>query len=569
MNPRFQFFGLFFLLTPFIGWAQTARPQPAGPHSAGPQPAKPVRVTGSLNLYAGAYAASGIEARNQPSPFGLNGAVTVSLPGGVSLPFSATLGNQGSAFRQPFNQFGVSPTYKWVTAHAGYRNVSFSPFTLAGHTFLGGGVELNPGRLRLGVVYGRFNKAIESNLADPNLVPAFRRTGYAVKLGYGTASNYFDVVLLRAADDTASVRLGAGERRVAPAENAVVGVTSRLNWGERKFFLELDGAVSAYARDTRAAAVNVEGTGPGRLFVRLFTPRLSSQVTTAVQVGLGYRGKVAGLKLQYKRVEPNFLTMGAYYFQSDIESYAVAPSLNLLGGKLRLLGSLGLQRDNLARHKAARTGRTIGSLTLAYNPVPRFGLDLQLTNYGISQQAGLRPVIDTLKLAQNNFSALANLRYSAQSTLFSHTVTLTAQRQQLQDLNPRTAGFTENQNTFLSLGYYAQQLEQGVGANLSGSYTQTSPAQGAVLRFFGPSAGLNVATLNRVLTADLTGSYLFNRQDSLRGKVINAALTVGYLLAPRHRVSLLGNYLNSDTGLAEQRFHEWRGAVGYTLTFGN
>ncbi len=536
-----------------VGWAQAV---------------KPVRVTGSLSAYAGVYAASGSEARNQPSPFGLNGVVTISLPGGISLPFSATLGNQGSAFRQPFNQFGVSPTYRWITVHAGYRNVRFSPFTLAGHTFLGGGVELNPGKLRIGAVYGRFNKAIESDLADPNVLPSFRRTGYALKLGYGTASNYFDVVLLKAADDTASARLRADERRVAPAENAVLGVTSRLNFLERKLFLELDGAVSAYARDTRAAAVAVEGTGPGSLFLRLFTPRLSSQVTTAVQVGLGYRGKVVGLKLQYKRVEPNFLTMGAYYFQSDIESYTLAPSLNLLGGKVRLLGSLGLQHDNLSSHKAARTGRTIGSFTLAYNPVPSFGLDLQFTNYGISQRAGLRPVIDTLKLAQNTFSALANLRYSVQSPLFSHTVTLTAQRQQLQDLNARTAVFTENTNTFLSLGYYAQQTEKGVGANLSGSYTQTDLAQGGALRFFGPSLGLNVATLNRVLTADLTGSYLFNRQEELRGKVINASLTLGYLLAPRHHINLLGSYLNSDTGLAEQRFNEWRGTAGYTLTFG-
>ncbi len=109
-----------------------------------------VTVSGGLNAYAGFYTADGIAARNQASPFGLSGAVTVALPGGISLPFSAVLGNQGSSFRQPFNQFGVSPTYKWATVHAGYRNVSFSPFTLAGHTFLGGGVELNPGKFRLG-----------------------------------------------------------------------------------------------------------------------------------------------------------------------------------------------------------------------------------------------------------------------------------------------------------------------------------------------------------------------------------------------------------------------------------
>ena len=113
-----------------------------------------VKVSGGLNAYAGLYQASGIDARNQTTPFGLSGSVNVSLPGGVSLPFSMVLGNQGASFRQPFNQFGVSPTYKWAMVHAGYRNVQFSPFTLAGHTFLGGGFEINPGKLRLGAVYG-------------------------------------------------------------------------------------------------------------------------------------------------------------------------------------------------------------------------------------------------------------------------------------------------------------------------------------------------------------------------------------------------------------------------------
>ena len=104
-----------------------------------------VTVSGGLNAYAGLYRSGGIAGRNQPNPFGLSGAITVSLPGGITLPFSGVLGNQGTSFRQPFNQFGLSPSYKWATVHAGYRNVTFSPFTLARPYFFGRGCRAQSG----------------------------------------------------------------------------------------------------------------------------------------------------------------------------------------------------------------------------------------------------------------------------------------------------------------------------------------------------------------------------------------------------------------------------------------
>lgn len=79
--------------------------------------------------------------------------------------------------------------------HAGYRNVTFSPYTLADHTFLGGGVELNPGLLTSGAVYGRFNRAMSSSIADPNIIPSFKSTGYAFKVGYGKSNNYVDLLV--------------------------------------------------------------------------------------------------------------------------------------------------------------------------------------------------------------------------------------------------------------------------------------------------------------------------------------------------------------------------------------
>ena len=523
-----------------------------------------VKLSGGLNAYAGLYQASGIDARNQTTPFGLSGSVNVALPGGVSLPFSMVLGNQGASFRQPFNQFGVSPTYKWATAHAGYRNVQFSPFTLAGHTFLGGGFEINPGKLRLGAVYGRFNKAISTDLANPDqALPSFKRTGYAVKLGYGTASNYVDLNLLNAADDQNSI---TPNESVTPARNTVLGLTSRFTL-VKKISFELDAAGSAYTRDTRAQLIPLEQGSLLKAFTIFMPAQLSTQLTTALQTAVGYQDKVFGLKLQYKRIDPNFQTMGAYYFQSDIVSYTVAPSFNLMNSKLRIMGSLGIQKDNLAQNKNAQTGRTVGSAVLSFNPSTAFGLDFQFSNYGISQQAGLRPIIDTLRLAQNNLSLMGNVRYNLQNESVSHLFTLTATHQQLSDLNQNTAEFTQNQNQNVNLSYFFTQLESGFGANATASYTQTFLPQNQTVRFYGPTVWVNHTLLDKKLNVSASGSYLFNQQLGQNGQVINGSANASYQLGKRQSLSLQLGYLNSNTGQPDQKFNELRGSLGYGISF--
>lgn len=568
-------------------WGQVA--SPPGSASASPPSlfAKYVKVSGGLNAYAGFYASNGIQARNQAAPFGLSGQLTIVLPQGINIPITAVLGNQGASFsvRQPFNQFGLSPTYKWITVHGGYRNVTFSPFTLAGHTFLGGGVELNPGKLRLGAIYGKFNNAISGTLADANVLPSYGRTGYAVKVGYGKPGNYIDLTMLRAKDDSSSIASvpESATQTVKPAENLVVGITSRLLI-VKVFTVELDAALSAYTRDLRAGQVAAEGTNPVvRLFGKLYTPRLSTQLTQAVQASVGYRDSWGSLKLQYKRIDPNFQTMGAYYFQSDIESYAIAPTVNLLENKLRLAGSYGVQFDNLANSRNVRTGRTIGSLLVSYNPATKFGFDLQLSNYGISQQAGLRPVIDTLRLAQNNLSATANLRYTRQKEDVVQSVNLTTTYQQLTDLNQRTAAQTENKNLNANLSYFYQQTTTGWGLTGMLTYTQTNLPVAATLglpdstnvpqtndgivRFYGPTIGANQTFLDRKLTTSFTASYLINKQLGVTGKVLTASLTGNYQLAKRQTLNATLYYLNTDTGIQAQRFNELRGNLGYGISF--
>ncbi|RZK00688.1 MAG: hypothetical protein EOO43_25095, partial [Flavobacterium sp.] len=168
---------------------------------------KPFQINGTFGLGFGTYNVNGIPARQRNLSYIFNGAPTLSIYG-VSFPFTVVVSDQQKSYTQPFNQYGISPTYKWATLHAGWRSLEFSPFTLAGHNFLGGGVELNPGKLRLGFIYGRFNKAIEEDVNQPLALaqqPAYKRIGYSAKLGLGTDRNHFDLIFLNAKDEVNSL----------------------------------------------------------------------------------------------------------------------------------------------------------------------------------------------------------------------------------------------------------------------------------------------------------------------------------------------------------------------------
>jgi hypothetical protein len=104
---------------------------------------KAVSVTGGVSLNQVAYAVRGIESRRDPYTYYASGNINFSLYG-WSVPLSFAYSNHRTTFQQPFNQYSLNPTYKWITAHAGYTSMSFSPYTVSGHIFFGGGVDLAP-----------------------------------------------------------------------------------------------------------------------------------------------------------------------------------------------------------------------------------------------------------------------------------------------------------------------------------------------------------------------------------------------------------------------------------------
>ena len=80
--------------------------------------ASPIVFSRNLEARSMIYDVSGIANRREPFSYLLSGNPNLSLYG-WNIPISFAFSKEQKSFCQPFNQFGMSPTYKWVTLHAG------------------------------------------------------------------------------------------------------------------------------------------------------------------------------------------------------------------------------------------------------------------------------------------------------------------------------------------------------------------------------------------------------------------------------------------------------------------
>ncbi len=510
-------------------------------------------------------------ARNRPGTWMISGSPVVRMFG-YDAPLSFTLSEQDRSFQQPFNLMGFSPRFKWATIHLGFRSLHLSNYTLSGIPVLGVGVELNPGKLRLAAQYGRFNRAV-SKLDSLGAFGignrlSFARWGYAAKVGFGSRSSYFDLIFLKAWDDSSSITRSLSDSvRLNPAENVVIGFNTRWQFSPT-LALEADAAYSAYTGDVREAVNEESGWNQNAGF--LLKQRLSTSLTGAGRVALSYSHPIFGLQLEYRQVAPDYRSMGIFFVQSDIEQYLVSPSIGLFRQRLRLSGSVGLQADNIQRNRAATTQTLISSAMLSLSPGNgAYGIDLAYSNFGINQRPGLQRLSDTIRLAQNNHSVNLTQRLSSRGGRFNRNWFLIAGYQELQDLNRFTAEASQNKNLNLSLSYQQSPSKgRGFSWQMALVYNAFETIQ-LQYSLAGLSGNVSKAFFKNTLSTSLNSSYQVNNTNGQQaGGVWNAGCAIRYSPSRRHSFSFNGTYINSTNNQVKgQDFAEIFGSLDYRFTF--
>jgi hypothetical protein len=523
-----------------------------------------INLDGSLGFNLGSYNVNGISPRDKDFRYSLTGGVNVNLLG-INFPFSMVVSDQQREFTQPSNQFGVSPTYKWMTFHAGWRSLSYSPFTLAGHTFLGAGFDLNPGDFRFSAMYGRFQKACSGGDSN-NLYsspPSFDRTGFSAKLGYGTSTNFIDLIVLRAKDNISS--LDSTQSFIKPEENMVLGLSGKLNLLDHLFF-DVDVSTSIYTNDIRAGNMpDSASSGFIHTINKIFPYSMSSQFTKALQTSLSWRSSNYGIKLSYKRVDPDFKSMGAYFIESDVENIIIAPNVNLLNRALKLSGSVGFQRDNLLNTKQQQSQRIVASAGISFNKSD-FGIDLKYSTYGITQYKGLNPLIDSLKVARVNNSITGSSRLTFQTDSLLNNIIIVGAYQTLIDLNARTSAASQSDNYTANLAYQVNLLSAGMFFGIGLNYVQ-SVTSGSIIVFIGPTAQIGKTIDNFNISSSF--SYQVQKMNSeSNGGTASLNLQASYQINKHNSINMNFNVINSGNSTVESpNFTEYRSNLGYVHNF--
>ncbi len=537
---------------------------------------KPVGFNGGLELRGIFYNANGIANRRDPFTYLLSGSPTISVYG-WQIPFSFVVSKDERSFRQPFNQFGMSPTYKWITLHAGYRNVTFSPYTLAGHTMLGGGFEINPGKLRAGFMYGRLNRATVIDTTTQSLVPySFSRKGMAGKLGFGTATNYVDLNFLHAKDDSTSKPdlLLPDSMRVLAAANTVVGYSMRLLLF-KKLSIESDGAASIYTRDLNSPISLDSIDDPILKRLRgLMEINGSTEWFLAFNAGIGYREKNYGIKVNYRRIEPDFKTMGAYFFANDVENITINPNFTLPNGKLRVNASLGIQQDNVNLQKEATNKRIIGSGTISAELTDRLGVDINYSNFSNNQRPNTLRFADSLKIVQTTQTLNIMPRYTIIGNQITHLLLLSVNFSGMKDYNSYFEQDATNRDIHTS--QYLINYNISFPARLLSLFTSVShtamDGAGTQTSYTGVTLGGNYSLARQKLQTGLNASLMQGRTPSGKSMIINGALNLNYRINNWQGIRASFFLTNNNPGSAvtgmSPAFTETRGELAYQINFG-
>ena len=485
----------------------------------------------------------------KPFSYIFTGSPTISIFNSFTIPLSFTYSEQDRSFRQPFNQFGMSPYYKWITIHAGYRNINYSQFTLAGHTFLGAGIDIHPGIFRLGFISGRFNRATPVDTSVKSFQPfTYSNHGSAGKIGIGKGPNFFEVSMLKAKDDSSSVHpLKEFRGTVTPAENVVIGINGQIKF-MKDFTFAIEAATSLYTRNLNNKTALSDSANKG--FTKILGSFISTNSTTerynAIQTSLGFHQKIFSARLQYRRVDPDYKTMGAYFFNSDIENITFAPSLNLFKNKFRLGGSIGYQHDNLKKQKQTTSTRVIGSGNLSAELNEHFGIDFSYSNYSNTQLRKTILLGNTFRIAQVSENYSFTPRYILATERFVHSLILSANYNIFSSVDKTLDNLSDTKSNNYFLNYQITVVPRNLTYTFNLNYTDVKSASYEDGNY-GVTLGVNKVMNNSKLTMGWLGSFLKGLHGKSTGLILNQNVTVNYRINKHHGFGTTVSYINNKS----------------------
>lgn len=535
---RILFFILLFFVTT-LGYSQSFNVE---------QLTKTKLFTVSGGASASAIMYSGNAAR-EPFSYFLNGNININVAGLYNLPFSFSYSTQKFGYTNPvaLKTLSIHPSYKWITTHIGDVSMSFSPYTLNGHLFTGFGVDLSPpGKLKVSAMYGRLLKSNEYDVNFPEAIPTYKRYGYGFKTAYNFEKVNLGIIFFKATDKENSLSNPVPfELGLTPKENVALSFETSF-----KLFQKLQ-VMTEYANSSITEDIRVNDSAKGKGIASLF---LNTNATTtsqnAIKAQLVYPAGKGTLGLGYERIDPNYRTLGSYYFNNDLENITVNATQQIFKDKVSLALSLGLQKDNLDNQKVSQSKRLVSSLNADYKANQKLNLNFTFSNFQsytnsrnqfdyINQDPSL-VYVDTLNFRQVNQNLgltanylIKNDKQLKKSVTANFSMQESANEQQGQAV---AGGKTTFYNSAISYvqGYPTKDL------NFMGSINNTySLMETGNSLIIGPTLGVTKLFMDRKLNSSFSTSYNSSFSNgNKQNDIFNLRLTGSYLYLEKHNFNM-------------------------------
>ena len=488
-------------------------------------------ISGGLNYNSIYYNASGIPNRREPYTWFLNGNLTANFLD-ITLPFNFSYSNNQRQFTQPFNMTSMNPTYKWAKATIGYTSMNFSPYSLSGHIFMGAGIELTPDKWKISAMYGRLKKAVKYDALEINEFDfSYKRMGQGLKVAYDNNGYMFGITYFSAKDDIYSVPFVPINTELSPQENTVIGLTGRTKL-TKLFILDIDYAISGLTKNMLNDDESV--TNKKNLLPYIYSMKSTSHFYHAYKSSLSMNLKFMKIAFNYERIDPNYKTLGAYFFNNDIENITIAPSFNLLKGKMNIAINSGFQRNNLDATKLSTTKRWVGSAGISFIPNQKWSYNLNYSNF--SSYTNVRPQTDpyyinspadTLNFYQISQNANSSLNYNFGGKLMKHNLLINSNYQIVGEKN---GSITKQPNKIYNanLAYGLFLVKPKTSINIGINANQTSFYNNKNL-YFGPNLTVSTSFLNNTCKLNLGSAYNANlTENTFANTIINTRSNFAY-----------------------------------------
>lgn len=535
----------------------------------------PFKITGNLGLNLRSYHATGIENRQAPFIWFLNGQANIRIYR-LNIPITALATAQSltyahpfhrNAFENRFTRIGASPYYKWAKLHLGHRAMNFSPLTVANHTYLGAGVELTPGNMRYAAFYGRMARTEPQDLSllQPNRV-VFDRKGWGMKVGYGNVSNFVDLIVFKAKDAESTILpTNVDTARVFQNENMITALNGQCIL-LKKVKLGLELSSSAFSKNASDPILSEKSVLHPDFIIK---NRSSTTFRYALNAIAQYQFDAFSLGLNYRRIEPDYRSLGAYFFNDDLDNLTANTGFGLFKNKVRVSGSAGIQRNNLRGSKATRFTRTIGSFDIQYN-IDKFNFGFNYSNYTSTIDYVLNLDLDSLNAVIVTRQAALNGSYTVVSADQNrHNISALVSLEGVTD-NVENVDISAASNMFnTSLNYIFS--TKGDAWKISGrvNYNQNELSR-ILIRRYGFGGGLQREIVPKKWSLGFDINYFNSKGENIGNQTLNLRLNSPITISKHHRLDvslLLLNRFKSNTSSNAANFREATGMLNYLYSF--